>query len=81
MAKVKKARSATIRLYNCSKQMIPIQVRTPGSDFFSNEQQVRLLPGRDVVLPKSHLLEEQIDNLRRRRMLQVSYDSDKKVTG
>lgn len=76
MAKAKKARSATIRLYNCSKQMIPLQVRAPGADFFSNEQQVRLEPGKDVTLPKSYLREDQVENLRKRRMIQVNYDSE-----
>lgn len=76
MAKQKKARLAMVRLYNCSKQMIPLQVRTPGTDFFSNEQQIRLDPGKDVMLPKSYLREDQIENLRRRRMIQVNYDSD-----
>lgn len=72
----KKAKSAMVRLYNCSKQMIPLQIRPPGSDFFSNEQQVRLEPGKDVMLPKSYLRLDQIENLRKRRMLQVNYDSD-----
>ncbi len=77
----KKARSAMVRLYNCSKQMIPLQVRAPGSDFFSNEQQVRLEPGKDVMLPKSYLRTDQIDNLRKRRMIQVNYDSEAVVKG
>lgn len=72
----KKQKSSMMRLYNCSRQMIPLQVRAPGSDFFSNEQQVRLDPGKDVMLPKSYLRIEQIENLQKRRMLQVNYDSD-----
>ncbi len=77
MAKTaKKTKSAMVRLYNCSKQMIPLQVRAPGADFFSNEQQVRLEPGKDVMLPKSYLREDQIENLRKRRMIQVNYDSE-----
>ncbi len=76
MAKAKKARSAMVRLYNCSKQMIPLQVRAPGSDFYSNEQQVRLESGKDVMLPKSYLRMEQIENLQKRRMLKVNYDSE-----
>lgn len=68
--------SAVVRVYNCSKQMIPLQIRPPGSDFYSNEQQVRLLPGKDVLLPKSHLREDQIKNLCAKRMLKVTYDSE-----
>jgi hypothetical protein len=74
VAKAKK--SAVVRVYNCSKQMIPLQLRAPGSDFFTNEQQVRIDPGKDVILPKSHLREDQIENLRKRRLIQVVYDSD-----
>lgn len=76
MTKIKKNKSPMVRLYNCSKQMIPLQVRAPGSDFFSNEQQVRLEPGSDVMLPKSHLMADQVENLRRRRMIQVTFDSE-----
>ena len=71
-----KKRSATVRIYNCSRQMIPLQVRAPGSDFYTNEQQIRLDPGKDVVLPKSHLLADQIENLQRKRMVKVIYDSE-----
>jgi|CXWL01.1.fsa_nt_gi hypothetical protein len=71
-----KKKSAVIRVYNCSKQMIPLQVRPPGSDFFSNEQQVRLQPNKEALLPKSHIRMEQIRNLQSRRMLRVLYDSE-----
>ncbi len=75
MAKAAKKHSAVVRLYNRSKQMIPLQVRAPGADFFSNEQPVRLEPGKDVTLPKSYLLAAQVENLTKRRMLTVTYDS------
>lgn len=82
MSKIaKKARSAMVRLYNCSKQMIPLQVCPPGADFFSNEQQIRLAPGKDVMLPKSYLREDQIENLQKRRMIKVNYDSDTAAKG
>lgn len=71
-----KKKSAIVRLYNRSKQMIPIQVRTPGGDFFTSEQQIRVNPGKDVALPKSHLRMEQIENLQKRRMIQVVYDGE-----
>lgn len=71
-----KKKSAIVRIYNRSKQMIPIQVRAPGSDFYTNEQQVRIDPGKDVALPKSHLRMDQIENLQKRRMIQVVYDSE-----
>jgi hypothetical protein len=74
MAK-KKAKSDVVRIYNNSRQMIALQVRAPGADFYTHEQQVRLHPGKDVVLPKTHLREEQIKNLQAKRMIKVLYDS------
>ena len=71
-----KNRSHVVRLYNSSKQMIPLQVRAPGSDFFTSEQQVRVLPGHDVLLPKNHLMSEQIENLQKRGMVKIVYDSE-----
>ena len=60
--------------------MIPLQVRAPGSDFYTNEQQIRLFPGKDVILPKSYVMEDQINNLRSRGMIKVNYDSDINAT-
>ena len=76
-----KKHTATVRIYNRSKQMVPLQVRAPGSDFFSNEQQVRILPGKDVTLPKSYLLPDQVENLTKRRMITVTYDSEAVAKG
>ncbi len=71
-----KKKSHAVRIYNCSNQMIPLQVRAPGADFFTSEQQVRIGPGKDVMLPKNHLRKEQIENLQKRGMLKVVYDSE-----
>lgn len=70
-----KSKTRVVRLYNSSKQMIPLQVRAPGSEFYTGESQVRLDPGKDVSLPYDHLRHEQIDNLKRRGMIKVLYDS------
>ena len=70
-----RAKSESIRIYNSSKQMIPIQVRSPKGDFYASEQQIRLLPGKDVLLPKSHIMQEQVDNLAKRRMIRVIYET------
>jgi len=53
-----KQKSSVVRIYNCSSQMIALQVRPPNSDFYRNEQQVRINPGQDALLPKSHLRNE-----------------------
>jgi|6_EtaG_2_1085325.scaffolds.fasta_scaffold29484_2 hypothetical protein len=74
-----KQKSSVVRIYNCSSQMIALQVRPPNSDFYRNEQQVRINPGQDALLPKSHLRNEQIENLQKRRMIQVIYDSEAHV--
>jgi hypothetical protein len=71
-----KMKSHTIRVYNSGKQQLALQMRAPNSDFFSNEQQVRLSPGQDAELPKSHVRMEQINNLKARGLLKVLYDSE-----
>ncbi len=75
MAK-KRVKSAVVRIYNKSRQMIPLQIRAPGGDFYASEQQVRLRPGKDALLPKSHLMMDQILNLQQKRMIRVIYDSE-----
>jgi hypothetical protein len=70
-----RAKSEVVRIYNNSRQMIALQVRAPGADFYTHEQQVRINPGKDVVLPKTHLREEQIKNLQAKRLIKVVYDS------
>jgi hypothetical protein len=69
-------KSHVIRIYNNSKQLICLQVRVPNGDFYTSEQQVRILPGQSAMLPKTHVLGEQISNLRKRGMLKVVYDSE-----
>lgn len=71
-----KQKSHVIRIYNSSKQMIPIQLRAPGGDFYTSEQQVRLNPKTDVQLPKSHLRMDQIENLQKKGLIRVVYDSE-----
>ena len=71
-----KAKSATMKIYNNSKQMIPLQVRAPGGDFYTSEHQIRIGPGQTVDLIKSHLNLDQIENLQRRRMIKVIFDSE-----
>ena len=68
-------KSRVVRIYNCSKQMIGVQVKPPGADFYTSEAQVRLAPGQDTLLPYSHLRWEQIENLQQRGMLKILYDS------
>jgi len=70
------AKSDVVRVYNRSKQTIPLQVKPPGGDFFLHEQAVQLRPGKSVKLPKSYVNEPQIENLRRRRQIQVLFDSE-----
>ena len=69
------AKSRIVTLYNASKQSIPVQVRPPGSDFYSGEQQVWIKPGGNVQLPWDYLNQDQIDNLLRRSILKKIYDS------
>lgn len=69
-------KSHSIRVYNCGKQLLSLQVRAPKGDFFSSEQQIRLAAGQDVELPKSHVRMDQIRNLQAKGFLKVLYDSE-----
>jgi hypothetical protein len=64
-----------VRVYNCSKQLIQLQARPPKTDFYANEMQVRLMPGQQATLVKNHLLMDQVENLCKRGLLRVVYDS------
>jgi len=65
-----------IRIYNPTKQMIPIQVKPPGGDFFLHEQTIYLGAGKTVKLPKSYVNQSQLRNLQSSRSLKVIYDSE-----
>ena len=69
-------KSEVMRIYNRSKQTIPLQVKPPGGDFFLHEQAVQLRPGKTVKLPKSYVNGSQIENLCKRRQIQVLFDSE-----
>lgn len=71
-----KNRTHIIRVSNCSQQLIRLQVRPPGGDFYMHEQQISLNPGQEAVLPKDHLIASQIKNLQARQMLRMLYDSE-----
>ncbi len=66
------SKSESITIYNCSRQMIPIHVRKPKTDFYINEQQLRLNPGTEVTIPASHANMDQILNLKKRGMLRTT---------
>lgn len=69
-------KSDVVQIYNRSKQTIPLQAKPPSGDFFLHEQAVQLGPGKTVKLPKSYINEAQIENLQRRRQIQVIFDSE-----
>ncbi len=71
-----KIKSAVVRLYNRSRQLISIQVKPPKGDFYMHEQTVHLHPKKTVTLPKSHLNHDQISNLQKKRIIQVLFDSE-----
>lgn len=70
-----KNKTRVVRIYNSSKQMIPLQVRIPGSEFYTGESQVRIDPGKDVLVPYDHMRADQIENLKKRGMIKILYDS------
>ena len=69
-------KSHVIRVYNNSSQLIQLQMKPPGGDFYTNESQVRILPGKNVLLPKSHCRQDQLENLTKKGFLKILYDSE-----
>ena len=51
---------------NRSRQMIPLQVRQPHGDFFYEERQVRIGPGKSVTILKRYVDWKQLENIRGR---------------
>lgn len=70
--------SRMVRVFNSCKQMIPLQLRPPGTSFYRHEQQIRLNPGQHALLPLDHLREDQIENLQKRGFIKIIYDSGRK---
>lgn len=70
--------SRMVRVFNSCKQMIPLQMRPPGTSFYRYEQQIRLNPGQHALLPLDHLREDQIENLQKRGFIKIIYDSGRK---
>ena len=64
--------SGLVKIYNKGKQAIRLQVRPPGGDFYKIEQQIAVNVGKSVILPKSHLLWEQVENLQKSGFLRVT---------
>lgn len=73
---MKKQKTPVIRIYNNSNQLIQLQLRSPGGDFFTSETQVRINPGKDVLVPKSHIREDQVSNLAKRGLIKIVHDSE-----
>jgi len=69
-------RSINVTLCNSSKQLLRIQVKPRGGDFYMEEQQIALNPGGTVTLPKEYLLAAQVENLQARGMLKVKTEDN-----
>lgn len=61
-----------VTVTNVSNQMIPIQVRSPAGDFYLEERQARINPGRSIQLPRNFLNQGQLENLKSRHHVQIA---------
>lgn len=65
-----------VLIANKTKQEIPLQVKPPNGDFFSQEQQIRLRPvgkrGSTVVIPEQYLNSAQVENCKARGFISVT---------
>ncbi len=65
------AKHEYVNIQNISKQMIGLQVKPNNGDFFIEERQIRINPGKTVRLLKDFLLWSQVTNLQARHILRV----------
>ena len=65
------AKSDNVTVTNISRQLISLQIKHPKGDFFRDERQARLMPGKSITVPRDHLLWPQVKNCQANRMLQV----------
>ena len=72
----KASKTPVVRVYNSSNQLIQLQVKPPGGDFYTNESQIRINPGDDVLLPKTHLRQDQLENLKKKGFIKIVHDSE-----
>ena len=63
--------TSDVVITNRCRQMIPIQVRPPKGDFFYEEHQIRIQPGKSVTMPKHFLNWAQIENCKARGDISV----------
>ena len=66
-----KANAGNCTVTNRSRQLITIQAKPPGGDFYRDERQIRLQPGKSITLPKRYLNQSQIENSRARGFIDV----------
>lgn len=64
-----------ITLTNVSRQMIPVQIKPPNGDFYLHERQARIMPGKSLTVPLSHVSQGQIENLKARHELRITSGS------
>jgi len=62
------------RIHNRSKQMLPIHFKAGTStDFFVNEQSIKLIPGKtSVPIPEGRLNMAQVRNLEKKGMIRLT---------
>lgn len=72
MSNVDRRNIETVRIHNISKMVLSLQIKQPGTNFYTNEQQIRLAPGEHHLVPKAYLLNDQIMNLKAKGMLTVT---------
>lgn len=64
-----------VTIYNNSNQMIPIQAKPPGGDFFLEEQVVYLHPGKSAIVSRDFVRTEQLHNLQLKGKVRVVENS------
>lgn len=61
-----------IVITNKSRQMLSLQVKPPNGDFYYEEYQIRIMPGKSTKIPRRYLNWSQIENCRGKGMISIS---------
>jgi hypothetical protein len=60
-----------VTIHNVSKQQITLQLYGKNSKLVRYQQSIHMISGKSVSLPKSRLIPEQIENLKKRGFIKV----------
>jgi hypothetical protein len=78
MKRTPKADDPAITIYNNTNNIVQIQIREPGKDFYVSEQTIRIPPKKSYRARADYFNSHQLQNLKERGEIKVLMDTEKK---